>query len=135
MRILTKLTIALMAVLGMSFTAASVTSEPQAGAQTANPTITIKDFQYNPADLAVKVGQKVTVTNNDTTPHTVTATDGSFNVDIPANGTATLAVPKPGSFPPFEPNRLRRRPPRSAGGGPAEGRRPARPSGSGRRCR
>jgi plastocyanin len=99
MRILTKLIIVLVAVLGLSFTAASVISEHQAGAQAAGPAITIKDFQYNPADLAVKVGQKVTVTNNDTTPHTVTARDGSFNVDVPPNGNATLTVAKAGSFP------------------------------------
>ena len=47
----------------------------------------------------MKVGQKITVTNNDTTPHTVTARDGSFNADVPPNGTATLTVAKAGSFP------------------------------------
>src|SRR5437763_7571788 len=99
MRVLTKLTIALAAVLGLAFTAVGVASQPQAGAQAAAPTITIKDFQYNPADLAVKVGQKITVTNNDTTPHTVTARDGSFNADVPPNGTATLTVPAAGSHP------------------------------------
>src|SRR5205085_12114149 len=76
-----------------------VASDHQAGAQAAGKKIAIKDFQYNPADLAVKVGEKVTVTNGDSTPHTVTAKDGSFNVDVPPNGSATLTVPKPGSPP------------------------------------
>ena len=99
MRTLTKLTIGLVAVLGMAFTAVGVTSDARAGAQTAGKTISIKDFQYNPADLAVKVGEKVTVTNADSTPHTITAKDGSFNVDVPANGSATLTVPAAGSHP------------------------------------
>lgn len=99
MRTLTKLTIALVAVLGMAFTAVGVVSGAQAGAQAAGKTITIKDFQYNPADLAVKVGEKVTITNSDTAPHTVTARDGSFNVEVPANGSATLTVPAAGSHP------------------------------------
>jgi plastocyanin len=99
MRTLTKLTIALVAVLGLAFTAVGVGSGARAGAQTADKTITIKDFQYNPADLAVKVGEKITVTNSDSAPHTVTARDGSFNVDVPPNGSATFTVPKPGSHP------------------------------------
>jgi plastocyanin len=99
MRVLPKLTITLLAVLGLSVTAVSVAPGPRAGAQAAGATITIKDFQYDPADLAVKVGETITVTNNDVTPHTVTADDGSFNADVPANGTATLTVPAAGSFP------------------------------------
>lgn len=99
MRTLTKLTIGLVAVLGLAFTAVGIVSDSQAGAQTAGKTITIKDFQYNPADLAVKVGEKVTVTNSDSMPHTVTARDGSFSVDVPPNGTASLTVPKAGPHP------------------------------------
>jgi len=94
-----KLTIGLVAVLGLALTAVGIASDGQAGAQTAGKAITIKDFQYNPADLAVKVGEKVTVTNSDSTPHTITAKDGSFNVDVPANGSAELTVPKAGSHP------------------------------------
>ena len=99
MRVTTKLTIGLVAILGLSFTAVDIASGPQAGAQAAGATITIQDFQYDPADLAVKAGDTVTVTNNDVTPHTVTAKDGSFNADVPANGAATLTVPAAGSFP------------------------------------
>ena len=100
MRTVTKLTIALVAALGMAFTAVGVVADAhQAGAQTAAKAITIKDFQYSPADLAVKVGDKVTITNNDDAPHTVTAKDGSFNADVPAHGTATLTVPAAGSHP------------------------------------
>jgi plastocyanin len=34
---------------------------------------------FNPASLSVSTGATVTWVNNDTTPHTVTADDGSFN--------------------------------------------------------
>jgi plastocyanin len=99
MRTMTKLTIGLVALLGLAFTAVGVSSGAPAGAQAAGKTINIKDFKYNPADLAVKVGESVTVTNGDTAPHTVTARDGSFNVDVPPNGKATLTVTKAGSHP------------------------------------
>jgi plastocyanin len=99
MRILTKLTIGMLALLGMAFTAVSVSSDEPAGAQAEGKTITIKDFKNDPADLAVKVGETVTVKNEDVSPHTVTAKDGSFNADVPASGTATLTVSKAGNFP------------------------------------
>ena len=99
MRTLTKFTIALMVVLGLAFTAVSVTEDAQAGAQAGGKTITIKDFQNNPADLAVKAGETVTVKNEDVAPHTVTAKDGSFNVEVPASGTATFTVSAPGKHP------------------------------------
>ena len=99
MRTLTKLTIGLIAVLGLAFTAVGVTSHAPAQAQAAGKAIDIKDFQYNPAALQVKVGETVTIKNEDTAPHTVTANDGSFNVDVPAGGTATLKVPKAGDHP------------------------------------
>jgi plastocyanin len=98
MRILTKFTIAALALFGLAFTAISVTSHTPAKAE-AGKTIDIKDFQYNPADLAVKVGDTVTVTNADDAPHTVTAEDGTFDVNVPAHGSATLTVPKAGSHP------------------------------------
>jgi len=99
MRILTKLIIVLVAVLGLAFTAVSVTSDHQAGAQAAGKTITIKDLKNDPGALAVKVGETVTVKNEDVSPHTVTAKDGAFNVDVQPNGTATLTVSKPGNHP------------------------------------
>jgi len=49
--------------------------------------------------IAAKVGQPITVTNNDGFNHTVTAKDGTFNVDVPGNGSVTLTVPTAGSFP------------------------------------
>jgi plastocyanin len=99
MRILTKFLIGLVAILGFAFTAVSVTSDDHAGAQAGGKTITIKDFKNDPGNLQVKVGESVTVKNDDVTPHTVTAKDGSFNADVQPNSTATLTVSKPGDHP------------------------------------
>jgi plastocyanin len=41
-------------------------------------TATIEGFAFLPGDLEVAAGTTVTWTNNDSAPHTVTATDGSF---------------------------------------------------------
>jgi plastocyanin len=99
MRTLTKLTIGLVAVLGLALTAVGVASDVPAGAQAGGKTITIKDFKNAPADLAVKVGETVTVNNGDDAPHTVTAKDGTFNVDVQPHSSATFTVPKAGDHP------------------------------------
>ena len=92
------LTAALGVALGLSVTGVGVApGSGTAHAQTSG--ITIQQFQYNPAEYAAKVGQPITVTNNDDAPHTVTAKDGSFDVTVPAKGSATVTVPKAGSFP------------------------------------
>jgi plastocyanin len=100
MRKLSMLTAGLVVALGLSFIAVGVapggerTAQAQQGAA-----ITIDQFQYNPAELAAKVSQPITITNNDDVPHTVTAEDGTFDVEVPAKGNATVTVPKAGSFP------------------------------------
>ena len=38
--------------------------------------VTIQNFAFAPQTLTVKAGTKVTWTNNDSAPHTVTSTDG-----------------------------------------------------------
>jgi plastocyanin len=92
--------------LGLAFTAVGVApgraahaAPPPKAPPAAAQTITINQFQYSPADLTTKVGQAITVTNNDDVPHTVTANDGSFDVNVPAKGNATVTVPKAGTFP------------------------------------
>ena len=100
MRKLTMLIAGLVLALGLAVTAIGVTpgAESTAQAQAAGA-ITIDQFQYNPAELAAKVGQPITITNNDDMPHTVTAQDGAFDVTVPAKGSASVTVPKAGSFP------------------------------------
>jgi plastocyanin len=99
MRTLIKLSIGLVAVLGLAFTAVGVMSDAPAQAQAGGKTIDIKDFTNNPAQLAVKVGETITVKNEDQAPHTVTAKDGAFNVTVNPGGTATLTVSAAGDHP------------------------------------
>jgi plastocyanin len=100
MRKLTMLTAGLVVALGLSVTAVGISPGGESTAQAqAGGAITIEGFQYNPAELAAKAGQPITVTNNDDVPHTVTADDGSFDVTVPEKGSATVTVPKAGKFP------------------------------------
>jgi plastocyanin len=99
MRKLTVFTASLVIALGLAVTAIGVAPHKAAATGQQGQAITISDFQYNPAELAAKVGQPITITNNDDAPHTVTAKDKSFDVTVPAKGNATVTVPKAGNFP------------------------------------
>jgi plastocyanin len=62
--------------------AATATATPTAAAPAAksSPTTTeakIAEFAFSPADIEVQVGDKITWTNDDAAPHTVTATSGA----------------------------------------------------------
>jgi plastocyanin len=67
------------------------------GTDSADPKYT---YTFAPAQLDAKVGQAITVTNEDPNGvHSVTAQDKSFNVDVPPKGSVTFKVTKAGSFP------------------------------------
>lgn len=74
--------------------AASSTSPSAAASEAAGEAlITIKDFAYD-VPASVKPGTMVTVTNDDSAPHTVTAKDeGGFEVEVPAGETVTFEAP------------------------------------------
>ena len=100
----TKLSIAVtaIAIAGLSFIT------PPVSAQQAGPTITIENkggnppYEFSPAQLDAKVGQDITVTNNDPNGvHSVTAQDRSFSVDAPPKSSVTLTVKKAGNYPYF----------------------------------
>ena len=105
-----KLTLAVAAVAGLSFTVFGAAPPGEAHASTAappaqaNPTITITNqglnYTYSPAQLNAKVGQAITITNKDPNGvHSVTAKDRSFAVDVPPQSSVTLKVSKAGSYP------------------------------------
>ncbi|HET6635603.1 MAG TPA: cupredoxin domain-containing protein [Streptomyces sp.] len=76
-----------------SKTASSPSSSPSKGGRA---TITISDFTFKPSKLTVAPGAKVTVVNEDSATHTVTATDKdkSFDTgDIAGGEKATFTAP------------------------------------------
>ncbi|MFI1737771.1 cupredoxin domain-containing protein [Streptomyces sioyaensis] len=82
-------------------TAATVTAGPTSAAPAA-ARLTIKDFTFKPAALSVRPGGTVTVVNEDSTTHTVTANAAkAFDTgSIGPGRTVTFKAPaKAGSYP------------------------------------
>ncbi len=66
---------------------------------TTPASITIKNMAFNPASLSVSAGTTVIWTNSDTTMHTVTADDASFNSgNIAIGATYSRAFNSAGTF-------------------------------------
>lgn len=102
----TKLAVVVTAVAGIT---SGIVAHDEAGAtsassaQQANPTITITSediyFTFSPAQLEARVGQAITVTNNDPYgAHSVVEKNRSFFVDVPPNSSATLTVSQAGIY-------------------------------------
>jgi len=72
-----------------------------ASSSASGSSITIADFKFSPATLAVRHGARLEVTNKDSAPHTVTADDGrSFDSGtVQPGGSATIKVARAGRFP------------------------------------
>jgi plastocyanin len=61
--------------------------------------IAIRDFKFSPSTLTVSSGAQINASNDDSTTHTVTADDGSFNTgDIGAGSSKTFSAPSPGRY-------------------------------------
>ena len=66
---------------------------------TGSSQITISNFAFSPANLTVHVGQRVTVTNKDSTPHTWTANDHSFDSgNLNTDASFSFTFTKAGTF-------------------------------------
>lgn len=79
----------------------TVTSTADTGVSSGSgDAVEISDFKYDPPDLSVSTGSKVTFTNEDTAMHTATSdTEGAFDTDDLAQGdSATVTLDKPGTF-------------------------------------
>jgi plastocyanin len=80
-------------------TAPSPTRQP-----TADVTVKIRNFKFEPANLAIAVGKTVQFINLDEEPHTATATDGAFDSKgLDTNQTWNYTATKPGTYPIFAP--------------------------------
>lgn len=77
--------------------AAAALLRPQAAAA-ETVQVTIQNLVFSPAEVSAKVGDTIEWINRDAFLHTATARDGSFDVSIPPNKTATLAVQKAGEI-------------------------------------
>ncbi len=65
----------------------------------ADGSVSIANFAFDPATVTVNVGDSVTWTNQDSTAHTATAGDGSFDTgSIGAGQTATVTFDTAGTF-------------------------------------
>jgi plastocyanin len=78
-------------------------AETFAAVPNGGATIAIKNFAFDPSTLTVTPGERVTVRNEDSATHTVTAVgahEGAFNTgNINPGSTATLTAPsQPGSY-------------------------------------
>jgi plastocyanin len=61
--------------------------------------VAIDNFKFTPASLTVSQGARITVTNRDSTAHTMTADNGSFDTgDIDPSSSATITLSKPGTI-------------------------------------
>lgn len=59
--------------------------------------VTLSQMRFGPVP-SIHVGDTISFVNKDTVPHTVTARDHSFNLQIPAGKQATLRLTKAGTF-------------------------------------
>jgi plastocyanin len=86
---------ALLAGCGSSSKKSSTSSAPAAG----GTTVSMKNIQFAPTSLTVKVGQTVTWTNDDSVVHNVTADDGTFKSSNFGGGkTFSWKATKAGTF-------------------------------------
>jgi plastocyanin len=77
----------LAAAAALAFSAPALADDarqPTQVAAAAPATVTIDNFAFAPAILAITPGTKVTWANNDEEPHTVTSADGGMTFKSPA---------------------------------------------------
>jgi plastocyanin len=73
----------------------SVAQSPAPG----GPSVMMKDFEFTPKDIKVKVGTTVTWTNTGTAAHSATAIDKSFNTrNLQPGETKSATFSTPGTF-------------------------------------
>jgi plastocyanin len=85
-------------ILTLVVSAALVGASPK-DPESPNITVRIRDLQYQPANVNLKIGQSVTWINADDRDHTVTAVDNSFDSgNLKPGASYTFRFNKAGSF-------------------------------------
>jgi plastocyanin len=70
-----------------------------AGSAGGRQAVDISNFKFVPATIAVKSGARVTIANRDTTTHTATADNGSFDTgNIDPGASKAVTISKGGRF-------------------------------------
>ena len=81
---------------GQTQTSPTTGSAPATSGQNA---VTIQNFAFSPAALTVKVGDKVTWTNQDSAGHSATADDNSFDTGVLSQGqSGSVTFSKAGTY-------------------------------------
>jgi plastocyanin len=74
-------------------------TEAGAGAPSGDTSVAISGFAFDPGTVEVEAGTKVTWSNDDPAPHTVTAEDGDFDSDILDGGQSfSFTFDEPGTY-------------------------------------
>jgi plastocyanin len=101
-RVLTALLLITIVITGCSSgkkSSSASSSSSGSAAAASNTAPVIKNFEFSPNAIHVKVGQKVTWTNEDGTDHTVQADNNSFGSGHLATGqTFSYTFTKPGTY-------------------------------------
>jgi plastocyanin len=91
--------VSVVVTLSVTDDSSSAASRDGGGSGSSGTAISIKNFQYSPDPITVKVGAKVTVTNDDGTLHTLTANDGQFDTgDLDGGASGTITITEPGTY-------------------------------------
>ncbi len=95
------------AAAGCGATAQGTGPVQPAAAQTAGAAVTVKTFQFQPGELTVRAGTRVTWTNEDAIAHTVTSgtpesPDRRFDAPLDGKGAKfSYTFSQPGTYPYF----------------------------------
>jgi plastocyanin len=87
------------ALLAAAILATITAASPIPGVSPPAYVVHIKDFAYAPAPLRIHAGDSVRFVNDDEEPHTVTATDKSFDSEaLDTSGSWTHTFTKTGTY-------------------------------------